>query len=349
MDGTAVIYTHGMFKDNHAKTAHGLLRGSTRYQIEAVIDPVFAGKDAGTLLDGEKRDIPVVPHVASLQAMGIKVDYFILGIANAGGVLNREWFPEIKAAMAQGMGIVSGMHEPMTEIPEIHSLAQEYGIELIDIRKPKRREELHFWTGAIEKVPCPIIPVLGVDCAVGKRTTAKIMVEACRKKGLKADMIYTGQTGWMQGWKYGFVLDSTLNDFVGGELEHAIVSCWENEQPDIIFVEGQAAMRNPSGPCGAEFLVSGKATGVILVHPPAREYFKGWKETGRKIPPIEKEITLVEAFDVPVLGIALNTKGIPKLEVAKQYQEELSSRLKLPVSLPIEEGVEELVRACLPS
>ena len=35
-------------------------------------------------------------------------------------------------------------------------------------------------------------------------------------------MIYTGQTGWLQGGEYGFIFDSTLNDFVSGELENAI-------------------------------------------------------------------------------------------------------------------------------
>ncbi|MEM1359258.1 MAG: signal peptidase I, partial [Bacteroidota bacterium] len=40
-----------------------------------------------------------------------------------------------------------------------------------------------------------------------------------------------GQTGWMQGSKYGFIFDSTLNDFVSGELTHAILQAYKNEQP----------------------------------------------------------------------------------------------------------------------
>ena len=198
MSVSAVIYTHGIFKANDAKTAHGLLRGSSRYEIKAVIDPVFAGKEAGTLLDGQDRGIPILPNVAALEARGIKAQAFILGIANAGGVLNRAWFPEIRAAMSAGRCIVRGMHEPMAEIPELAELGETYGVELVDIRLPKRRTELHFWTGEVAEVGCPIVPVMGVDCAVGKRTTAKMLVEACRNMGKKAEMIYTGQTGWMQ-------------------------------------------------------------------------------------------------------------------------------------------------------
>ena len=40
-------------------------------------------------------------------------------------------------------------------------------------------------------------------------------------------MIYTGQTGKLQGGHYGFILDSTLNDFVSGELESAVMLCEE--------------------------------------------------------------------------------------------------------------------------
>ena len=70
-------------------------------------------------------------------------------------------------------------------------------------------------------------------------------VDALQKKGHSADMIYTGQTGWMQGWDYGFIFDSTVNDFVSGELEKSIVVCYKEKNPDFIIIEGQAALRNP--------------------------------------------------------------------------------------------------------
>ena len=113
--------------------------------------------------------------------------------------------------------------------------------------------------GAIREVRAPRVAVLGTDCALGKRTTARLLVEACRRAGLRAEMIFTGQTGWMQGGRYGFILDSTPNDFVAGEVEHAIVTCDREARPDVIVIEGQSAFRNPSGPCGAELVVSGQA------------------------------------------------------------------------------------------
>ncbi len=48
---------------NSGKTAHGLIRGTDRFSIVGVIDPKHAGKDAGEVLDGKKRNIPVYESV----------------------------------------------------------------------------------------------------------------------------------------------------------------------------------------------------------------------------------------------------------------------------------------------
>ena len=86
----------------------------------------------------------------------------------------------------------------------------------------------------------------------------------CRGSGIHTELIYTGQTGWMQGARFGFVLDATPNDFVSGELEHAILACDAALSPDLIIIEGQSGLRNPSGPCGAELLLSAQAAVYIV-------------------------------------------------------------------------------------
>ncbi|MDX2248936.1 MAG: DUF1611 domain-containing protein [Bacteroidia bacterium] len=345
MQGTAILLTQGLLHTPSAKTAHGLIRGSERFQVKAVIDSVSAGKDAGEVLDGKYRGIPVFGSIASFLQSGMGSAHFsILGVAHAGGAIAPEWMHSIRESIVAGMSVVSGMHQFLSENPEMVSLAAAYQVELIDVRKPKSRDELHFWSGEIHSVTCGKIAVLGTDCAVGKRTTARFLVQACRADGLKSEMIYTGQTGWMQGGKYGFVFDTTVNDFVSGEIEHAIVSCFREENPDVVFIEGQAALRNPSGPCGSEFLVSGMSDGVILVHPPGRIFYKGWEKTGRKIFPLANEIDLIKMYGVETLGIALNTQNL-SLSDAKDWQKRFEDELSLPVVLPVEEGVEGLIPA----
>lgn len=343
MDGTAIIYTQDKFSSLAAKTAHGLLRHGKRYEILAVLDSHHAGEDAGMVMDGKKLNVPIVEDLHQfLVESEVIPDFLILGIASAGGRIDPAWMPVMEAALRKGISIVNGMHHKLCDNPELAALAASNGASLIDVRKEKPIGQLAFWSGRIKEVGCPIIPILGTDCAVGKRTTARFLEEGLETRGIHAPMIYTGQTGWLQGGKYGFIFDSTLNDFVSGELEAAILQCWEFEKPDVILVEGQAALRNPSGPCGSEMLVSGRADACILVHPVGRTFHKGWEELGYRIAPLADEVALVKAYGVPTIGIALNTKDVTT-EKASLAQKEFSQELNFPVSLPLESGVDSLV------
>ena len=102
------------------------------------------------------------------------------------------------------------------------------------------------------------IAILGTDSAIGKRTTAWMIVQALKIRISKAEMIGTGQTAWMQGAKYSIVLDSIVNDFVSGEIEHAIWAAWKDENPDVIVIEGQGSLMNPAYPGGLEILAAGR-------------------------------------------------------------------------------------------
>jgi uncharacterized NAD-dependent epimerase/dehydratase family protein len=59
MDGTALVLCGNGFRTDNGKTAHGLVRGTERYRILGVVDASCAGEDAGALLDGRPRGIPV--------------------------------------------------------------------------------------------------------------------------------------------------------------------------------------------------------------------------------------------------------------------------------------------------
>lgn len=343
MDGSAIILANGLLNTDYAKTAHGLIRGTERYEILAVIDPESAGMDAGVITDNIQRNIPVFESISSMkQAVNRKIDYAIVGVATKGGVIPTGLMNDITDAIREGYIIVNGLHQYLSDKPELVKLAQAHNTELWDIRKPKPVSELRFWTGEITKIDTPVIAVLGTDCALGKRTTARFLRDSVRKAGLSCEMIYTGQTGWLQGGDYGFIFDATLNDFVSGEMEQAIVSCHRALNPDLIILEGQAAMLNPSGPCGPEFIISGNAKGVILQHSPERVYYNGWEDLKLEIPPIQQNINLVKSLGAEVLALTLNTKDIP-YKKAKQYQMEHEHTWQIPVALPVEEGVDSLI------
>jgi uncharacterized NAD-dependent epimerase/dehydratase family protein len=338
----AIVLTDGLLMTSDAKTAHGLIRGTERFNIIGVVDSqAKAGKDAGELLDGKNRDIPVFATMDAAIDQLEHVDYLIIGVATVGGRLPKNMLALIYDAVEKGISVVNGLHEYLNDKPDLVALAANTGAQLIDIRKPKSRADLHFWDGAIFNVTAPIVAVIGMDCAMGKRTTARMLKQACNAEGMKAEMIYTGQTGWLQGGKYGFIFDSTLNDFVSGELEHAIVSCWKDTQPDILFLEGQSSLRNPSGPCGLELLISGNAKQVVLIFAPKRKYFDNEAHWG-EIPSVASEIELIQKIGSKVIAVAINTENCTDQE-AYAYQNEYTASLGMPVLLPIQEGVAPII------
>ncbi len=338
----AIVLTNGLLTSTDAKTAHGLIRGTERFTIVGIVDaPATAGKEAGELLDGKNRNIPVFGTFDEAIASIKEVQFLVIGVATVGGRLPGNMLEIVIKAIQAGLSIVNGLHEYLNEKPDVVALAASKGVQLIDVRKPKTREQLHFWTGEIYKVKAPIIAVIGMDCAMGKRTTARMLRQACEANGLNGQMIYTGQTGWLQGGKYGFVFDSTLNDFVSGELENAIVTCWKETNADFIFLEGQSSLRNPSGPCGIELLISGNAKHVVLLFAPKRKYFDNDEHWGA-IPSVESEIEIIEKLGSTVIAVAINTENCTE-EEAFAYQKEYTQKLNRPVLLPIQEGVSSLI------
>jgi uncharacterized NAD-dependent epimerase/dehydratase family protein len=339
----AVILTAGYLDTSNGKTAHGLIRGTERFEIVGVIDAKHAGKDAGEVLDGQKRNIPVYGSLQDFRAQSSQpAKYCVIGVATKGGVIPETLRAMLQDALEHDLSIVNGLHDYVSDHPELVAIAQQRGLEIIDVRKPKKFKDLHFWSGKIKTVRCPKIAVLGTDCALGKRTTTRFLTQAMQQAGHRAEMIYTGQTGWMQGARYGFVFDSTLNDFISGEMEHAIVQCWDEAKPEIVFIEGQSSLRNPSGPAGSEWIVSADATAVVLQHHPARKQYKDLEFYPAYIPELKDEIDLIKRYGAPTVAVTLNTAKMDVAEaraLAKKYEADLG----IPVILPLEDGVGRLV------
>ncbi len=343
MTETALVLTNGLFETAFAKTTHGLVRGPSRFELAAVIDPDHAGRDAGELLDGEHRDIPIFGSVGeALAALETTPRVCIVGVATHGGVLPAAVRKGLIEAAEAGMSLVNGLHKLLSDDPQISAAVAGNGGRIIDVRKPRPTSELRFWTGEILKLEVPRVAVIGTDCALGKRTTATQLAEACRAAGTRAEMVYTGQTGWLQGYPHGFIFDATPNDFVCGELEGAILDCARERSPDVILIEGQAALRHPAGPCGSELLVAGATAGVILQHAPAREYYEDFDEHGCLLPPVSEEIELIRLYGSEVWAVTLNDEGLDSDDL-EPTRARLENELGLPVLHPLKGGMPRLV------
>lgn len=317
-EGNAIVYCQGAFNTPNGKTAHGLVRRTRRYKILSVIDSNHSGKDAGTVLDNKEKGIPVYGNlqtaVNEAKASLNPATHLVIGIAPDGGRFDPGARKDIVMAIESGLNIDSGLHDFLSDDPEISALAAKYQVKIRDIRKTPGRNQLHFFSGKIEQVDCLKVAVLGTDSAVGKRTTAWLIVEALQKAGYKAEMVGTGQTAWMQGAGYCIILDSLINDFVSGEIENAVWSAWKEEKPDVIVIEGQGSLMNPAYPGGFEILAAGRPDVVILQHAPARKEYDGFP--GYPLQPVDIQVRAIELLSgKPVVAITVNHEELNLNEV----------------------------------
>ena len=346
IDGKALIYCEGAFNTPNGKTTHGLVRFTERYTVVGVIDSLYANQDAGKVLDGRKNGIPIFKNIASavreLLDMGALPKTLVIGLAPDGGRLPEMARKDIMKAIDMGWNIDSGLHDFLSDDHHLKVFAADRGVKIRDIRKTPPRNRLHFFTGEIEKVDCLKLAVLGTDSAIGKRTTAWLLVHALRKAGKNAEMIGTGQTAWLQGAKYSMIMDSCINDFVSGEIEHAVVSAYKNERPDVIVIEGQGSLMNPAYPGGFEILAAGRPDYVILQHAPTRKEYDGFP--GYKLHPLKKQISAIQTISgKKVIAITVNHEGLTDEEIIPAC-EQISIETGLQAFDVLKYGAEPLVK-----
>jgi uncharacterized NAD-dependent epimerase/dehydratase family protein len=320
---SAVVYCEGNFGGIDGKTANGLVRHSERYEILSVIDSQQAGLDAGVVLGDGVAGIPVLRDLAAALAhAGATPDYFIVGIAPATGLLSAPERALVLHAMELGMSIVNGLHEFLGDDPEFRAMSLKRNVTILDVRKPRAKRDLRIFTGRIDEVTCPRIAVLGTDCAIGKRTTATILTRALNARGVKAVLVGTGQTGLIQGARYGVALDAIPSQFCSGELEATIVEAFEAEAPDVIIVEGQG---HPAYSTSSLILRGSHPHGVVLQHAPGRAHRCDYELMPMPTP--ATEINLIQTFaDTTVIGLAINHEHMTDTEVTAaifRYEREL--------------------------
>ena len=324
---TAVIYCEANFGSQDGKTANGLVRHSERYRILSVIDSHHVGQDAGLFLDDQPNGIPIVRDLtAAIHLQFPKPDYLIFGMAPLSGMLNSKERRVLLDAMEQGISIVNGLHEFLNDDLEFVAEAAANDVEIIDVRRPPDKKDLHMFSGRIDTVTCPRIAVLGTDSAVGKRTTATILTKALNDYGVHAVMVSTGQTGLIQGVRYGVALDAIPCQFCSGEMESAVVEAFTGEHPDVIIIEGQGALSHPAYLSSTFILRGAKPNGVILQHAPARHYLGDFPQIPTPSP--AREITLLETFsDTSVIGLTINHENMDDREVSfaiKEFERDLN-------------------------
>jgi uncharacterized NAD-dependent epimerase/dehydratase family protein len=220
-------------------------------------------------------------------------------------------------------------------------------VTILDVRRPREKKNLRMFSGHISTVTCPRIAVLGTDGAIGKRTTATILTKALNDCGIKAVLVGTGQTGLIQGARYGVALDAIPCQFCSGELEAAVVEAFEREHPDVIVIEGQGALSHPAYLTSTFILRGGRPDAVILQHAPARKWLGDFPDV--PMPTAASEINLICTFEnTKVIGLTINHENLTDDEVTEAinaYEFELGIPATDALTRPPGRLVEMVVKA----
>ncbi|MDX1740821.1 MAG: NAD-dependent epimerase/dehydratase family protein, partial [Rhodothermales bacterium] len=120
---------------------------------------------------------------------------------------------------------------------------------------------------------------------------------------------------WLQGARYSLMLDSLINDFVTGEIEHAVHAAWSFSSPDVIVIEGQGSLLNPAYPGGFEIIAAARPDAVVLQHAPARKDYDGFP--GHPVHPLAHQIEAVQMITGKdnVAALTINHENIPSEEI----------------------------------
>ena len=145
----------------------------------------YRPEDVVAILDSHAR--PATPRTAFpssrtvAEAQQYEPTTALVGVATQGGRFPPAWRELLKEAIRAGLDLENGLHEFVSNDPELVELAREHGVELRDLRKPP--PGLNVPTGANLTHGATTILTVGSDCAIGKMTVSLELDREARRRG----------------------------------------------------------------------------------------------------------------------------------------------------------------------
>ncbi len=166
-----LILAEGHSADPHyGKTARGVMRYRPE-EVVALLDSERAGETEAGFPSSARVD----------EALGFEPTAALVGVATAGGRFPPAWRELLRSCIAAGLDVENGLHEFVSDDPELVELAARHDVELRDLRKPP--PGLNVPTGANLDARRETVLTVGSDCAIGKMTVALELDAEARRRG----------------------------------------------------------------------------------------------------------------------------------------------------------------------
>lgn len=226
-------------------------------------------------------------------------------------------------AIDLGQNVVTSFRSlPLEENPSLIKFAEQKGVKIKEISS--RLDNVKKIMGvAPEKVTetlpkvtyvhkKPVIFVGGTSQECGKRTTTRKLGEIAKEMGLNAIIISTDEMGIEKPTDINFRAGSLSVMDVPAMIMGTIKYYEENENPDIIFVEGQSSLTETGNPhpkgLSASILFGAMPDAVVLCHRPKHPF--------REPIGIEAELNAIEAVEpTKIIALSINRRNEPEFSL----------------------------------
>ncbi|WP_409420655.1 N-acetyltransferase DgcN [Pseudaeromonas sp. ZJS20] len=282
-----------------------------------------------------------LPEMSLAEAWAAGARTLVIGVANRGGIIAPGWISLLKEALELGMDLAAGLHNRLSDVPELKETADRLGRALFDVRHPTRTFAV---ANGRKRAGKRLLPV-GTDCSCGKMYTALALEKSMQERGMKATFRATGQTGILISGA-GVSVDCVVSDFVSGAVE------WlspENDADHWDLIEGQGSLFHPSFAGVTTGLIHGaQPDALVLCHEPTRSHMRGLPEYA--VPDLEACMAanlLTARLTNPAarfVGISVNTAKLPEAE-ALALLADIEAKFGLPTVDPVRQGVDRIIDA----
>jgi len=320
-----------------AKTAISLLR-YRGHDIAAVLESDQAGGTAQELFS-TGGDVPVVSELSDVP----DADALYVGIAPPGGKLPQPWRPIVRQAIEGRLDVVSGLHDFLTDDPDLVRAAKSSGAGLLDVRRNTLKNTAgccEFRRGNVR------IHSVGHDCSIGKMVATVELQRALAAAGHDATFLATGQTGIMISGD-GVPIDCVVGDFISGAAEQIVK---RNDGHDFSLIEGQGSISHPAFSAVTLGLLHGCAPdGLVYCYEAGRTHVKGLDHV--PLPCMTQQLKAIESLanlrhSCKTIGIAINTRTLTPTQAHAEVQR-AEEQFELPACDVYRDGPDKLVEACI--
>jgi uncharacterized NAD-dependent epimerase/dehydratase family protein len=330
-----VLLTDGVTNVGTAKTAVNLIRYKPD-EVVAILDPSNAGKTSRELFG--LGNVPVIRALAEAPNANV----LAIGIAPAGGKLPLTLRAALLEGIGRGMEILSGLHQFLSDDPELAEAARRHNVRIFDVRKNNERDV----TQRNINNRCLRIHTVGQDCNVGKMVVSVEVTNALRKRGCDAKFVATGQTGIMIEGD-GCPIDAVIADFINGAAEKLVL---QNQHHEILLIEGQGSIIHPRYSAVTLGLLHGCIPqGLVLCYEMGRNTVYGMDQI--KLPSLKQfkelyEINANTQHPCRIIAIAINGRKFTDAEVEEE-RKRVEGEVGLPAADVLRHGPDRLAEAIL--